>query len=107
MFDINKKIEKSTGFSQNFLDNEVLKSSNYFIPMDTGMMMESGIIHTKPGDGQVVWAAPQVRRLYYNPQYNFSTDKNPNAQGLWYEAAKSRDLKKWIDGAEKAFKKGF
>ncbi len=29
--------------------------------------------------------APQARRLYYHPEYNFQTVNNPNAGGLWLE----------------------
>jgi hypothetical protein len=28
---------------------------------------------------------PYARRLYYHPEYNFRTDKNPNAQGRWMD----------------------
>ena len=106
-FNIDKRLDQATMLSQTFLDNEVLKDSNYYIPMDKGILMESGIMHTKPGTGEVRWQAPQARRLYYNPQYNFSKDRNPNAQGLWFEAAKANNLNDWIKGAEEAFKKGF
>ena len=29
--------------------------------------------------------APQARRLYYHPEYNFQTGKNPNAGAYWLE----------------------
>lgn len=28
--------------------------------------------------------APQARRLYYHPEYNFQRGKNPNAGAAWY-----------------------
>lgn len=44
---------------------------------------------TFSADGKIVSLlitdAPQARRLYYHPEYNFQTVKNPNAGGLWLE----------------------
>ena len=42
---------------------------------------------------QIVSDAPYSRRLYFNPQYNFRQDKNPNAGGEWWED--------WITGDKK------
>lgn len=43
---------------------------------------------TDPVEGaQVVVDAPQARRLHEHPEYDFSTDANPNAQGKWVETA--------------------
>lgn len=51
---------------------------------------------TKENNGQVsiITAAPQVRRLYFHPDYHFSKDENQNARGEWYED--------WLPGGEKA-----
>ena len=47
--------------------------------------------------GKVIWQTPYARRLFYNPQYNFSKDANPNARGLWAEHAKSVHKDKYKD----------
>lgn len=104
MFDARGRISNATKFGQYILDNAVLKDSNKYVPRDEDYLMKSGILHTKPGTGKVMWQMPYARRLYYNPQYNFSKDKNPNAQGLWYEAAKAQNRQHWIDQYEKAVK---
>ncbi|WP_079708088.1 minor capsid protein [Paraliobacillus ryukyuensis] len=106
-FDIEKKLGQSTAMSQVFLDNEVLKDSNYYIPMDTGNARDSGIIHSKIGSGQIQWVAPYIKPIYYDSNMNFSTDRNPNATNLWYEYAKAQNLDDWVKGAEEAFKQGF
>ena len=98
------KIEKAVSKGQMVLDTQVLKDSNNYAPRDTGNLVNSSIRATNPGTGQIVWDTPYARKLYYNPQYNFSKDKNPQAQGLWFEAAKSRHFKEWIQVAEKATK---
>lgn len=48
--------------------------------------VKSGYVDkSKIGQGKaaVVFNTPYARRLYYHPEYNFRTDKNPNAQGKW------------------------
>jgi Minor capsid protein len=73
---------------QYMLDNQVLKDSNYYAPQDQRFLIKSSILHSDLGNGKIVWQTPYAKRLYYNPQYNFSKDKNPNARGLWFEYAK-------------------
>lgn len=48
----------------------------------------------------IIFDTPYARRLYWNPQFNFRTDKNPNAQGLWMHAYMNGEKK---DFARKAF----
>lgn len=101
-----KKLDKFKDASkraQVLLDEAIRSDSNRFAPMDTGDLIDSSN-RTPPGDGTVAWEAPQVRRLYYNPQYNFSKDKNPNAGGLWVEVAKGKHLKDWTTIVKGVFK---
>lgn len=101
---VEKKVDEATKFAQFTLDSAVLKDSNYYIPTDQHYLEKSGIQHSKLGSGEIIWQTPYARRLYYNPQYNFSKDINPNARGLWFEVAKIEKLKSWLDQAEKAMK---
>lgn len=78
------------------LDQDVLKDSNFFIPKETGELERSGLRHSRIGKGRIIWKTPYARRLYYNPQYKFSKDNNPNAQGLWFEAAKKLHKPDWL-----------
>lgn len=89
--------------AQFILDTQIIKDSNYFIPMDTGMLRDSALSASAIGEGRVVWNTPYARRLYYNPKYNFSKDKNPNARGLWFEAAKHAHLNQWLQMAKNVF----
>lgn len=50
---------------------------------------------SKSGTVSLVSQTPYARRLYFHPEYNFRTDKNPNAQGKW--------LEDWISGDKKDF----
>lgn len=106
-----KKLQQKNTFanaeSQMILDTQVLKDSNYYVPKDTGNLEASGVAHSRIGDGHIEWNTPYARKLYYNPQYNFSEDTNPNAQGLWFEAAKSNHRETWAEIVKKIYSKYF
>src|SRR5690625_3517691 len=89
------------------LDQDVLKDSNYYIPKAIGTLEGSGVRASKIGKGELVWDTAYARRLYFNPQYNFSKDKNPNARGLWFEAAKANKKKGWLDEVRRNYKRYF
>lgn len=93
---IQAKVEQATEKVQISFAQQVLKDSNYFIPFDTGNLRDSSLIASDFQTGSLVWNTPYARRLYYNPQYNFSKDSNVNAQGLWYEVARARFLSDWV-----------
>lgn len=101
---IKGKITNAVKKGQFALDNQVLKDSNFYIPKDTGMLEGSGISASDLGNGKVAWNTPYARKLYYNPQYNFSKDVNPNARGLWFEQAKATKLQYWLKITKKAIK---
>lgn len=69
------------------------------VPKDVGTLEESAFIDTsqiKEGIAFIVFDTPYARRLYWNPQYNFRTDKNPNARGKWMETYHMGDKRKWV-----------
>ncbi|MCA1183487.1 minor capsid protein [Bacillus licheniformis] len=90
------RVEEFNREAQFLLSSEVLKDSNYYAPMDTGALISSSERSSDFENGRLIWDTPYARRLYYNPQYKFSKDKNPNARGLWFEAAKAAFLPRWI-----------
>lgn len=70
------------------LRSDVVKEQ--VMPYDSGdMQNNSTFAETFRSDGKIVSLlttdAPQARRLYYHPEYNFQTVNNPNAGGLWLE----------------------
>lgn len=93
---LEQRVENANRLAQMQLDQDVLKDSNYFIPKDTSFLEGSGVTQSQIGNGKVMWVSPYARKLYYNPQYNFSKDTNPNAQGLWFEAAKAQHRPNWL-----------
>lgn len=95
--DVAGEIERRKQKAQAILDEQILKDSNYYAPLDTSELINSSLRMSLIGQGVLTWATPYARRLYYNPQYNFQKDRNPNAGGLWFERAKASHLNEWID----------
>jgi hypothetical protein len=102
---ISKTIGKARKATQPIVDQQILKDSNAYIPADQWHLRDSSLKHSDIGKGRLMWVTPYARRLYYNPQYNFSKDKNPKAGGLWFERAKSADGRHWIELARKEMRR--
>jgi len=64
------------------------------IPFDQGTMQNDQTFvdssDIDKGSVSIVTSAPQAKRLYFHPEYNFQTVNNPNAKGKW--------LEEWIEG---------
>jgi len=89
---IQRKIESGVDRAQLALDIQVLKDSNFNIPMREGTLMRSGHI---PEPGTVEWDEIYARKRYYDEQAKLSKDINPNAAPQWFEHAKAREMKNW------------
>lgn len=90
----NAKIQAKVKKCQMVLDAQALKDSNYYCPLDTGMLQKSGITNTVIGKGQLVWNTPYAKEQYYGKP-NKSHQRNPNATMKWFEVAKSKNIKNW------------
>lgn len=90
--------------AQKWLDNEVLKDCEPYVPFRTGNLARSGPLGTKLGSGKVIYNAPYARRVYYARGTKFSKQKHPQACAEWFEKAKAVRLKHWTDGVEKMVK---
>lgn len=82
-------LEKN-GMAQQVLDNLVLQTCAPYVPFDTGMLRDSGTIHTVIGSGVVQYKTPYARKQYY---------ENKGGLGLrgkmWFERAKADHLAAW------------
>lgn len=85
--------------AQKWLDNEVLKDSDPYVPMRTGRLRDSGIHGTDIGSGRVIYNTPYASRCYYG-HYNFSQKKHPQACRQWFEKAKASCKTKWLNGVK-------
>lgn len=74
------------------------------IPFAEGDMQNHQTFIDRKSSGKgvvrIVTDAPQARRLYYHPEYNFQTKNNPNAKGKWLDDHINGNKK---DFAKKAF----
>jgi len=66
-FNPNFKRDAARNFTkaQKFIDSEVLRLSDPYVPFRTGMMKKSGITGTVIGSGVVEYTAPYAKPQYY------------------------------------------
>jgi len=57
------------------------------LPVVTSMLVKSGILGTKPGDGEVAWIAPYAWYQYHLENRKTSQNVNPNGGPYWFERA--------------------
>lgn len=86
--------------AQKYVDSEVLRLSEKYIPLDTSMLIKSGILGTKIGSGLVKWIASYAKAQYYSPRSAGSTtgaERGP----FWFERMKKVHLQKIVNGAKR------
>jgi hypothetical protein len=86
--------------AQRFVDSEVLRLADPFIPMRTGMLIKSGILGTFIGSGKVSWIAPYAHRQYYAARATGS-ETGPLRGPHWFARMKALYWKQIVDGARK------
>jgi hypothetical protein len=74
--------------AQRFVDSEVLRLCEPFIPLRTSMLIKSGILGTEIGEGVVKWIAPYARYQYYAKRKPGS-QTGPLRGPLWFERMKA------------------
>jgi len=89
---LSEATKKAISMTAEQLRTEVIQEQ--LIPFDTGHLqnVQTYIDRDALSKGQVkiVHDTPYAARLYFNPQFDFSTDTNANARGEWWEP--------WISG---------
>lgn len=78
------------------LHTEVVQAQ--VVPRDSGTLQGEAFFpdysQSKSGRTSLVHSTAYSRRLYFHPEYNFSTEENPNAKGKW--------LEDWLPGGKDA-----
>lgn len=94
--------DKENDFSaaQKFVDSEVLRLSDPYVPMQTGTMKRSGISGTVVGSGEVRYQTPYVRRQYYNGRSPGTSNRGPLRGRLWFERMKADHKDEILQGAK-------
>lgn len=91
------------------LTQQVVKDSNFYAPEDLGYaggLKGSAITTSDFNGGKVIWQKVYARRLYYGVTFNFSKDKNPRAQAMWFDKAKAVHFSEWMSLVDSGIKKG-
>ena len=73
--------------AQKFIDSEVLRLSEPYIPLLTGTLIKTGIFGTAIGSGVVEWIAPYAARQYYSPR-KAGSQTGPLRGPFWFERMK-------------------
>lgn len=82
--------------AQRYLDSTILRDTEKYVPMRTGMLKRSGILGTRIGSGEIEYTAPYARKLYYGVSIRFSKSRHPLAQAKWFEASKAANKQSWL-----------
>ena len=101
---------EAQGKAQQFLDNEVIRTTDAYVPLDSGKLKQSAISGTKVGSGKIVYNTPYSRYQYYQKlmvgrapktltnkdlQYHSGDSKRG---GFWFLRSKADNLDSWLKG---------
>lgn len=86
--------------AQKFLDSEILRLSEPFIPLRTGTLIKSGILGTDIGSGEVLWIAPYAAAQYYSARAAGS-ETGPQRGPYWFERMKAIHKPYLVAGAKR------
>jgi len=94
---------ESGGRVQRYIDSEVLRLSEQFVPKDMGELISSGIRNTKIGSGKVVYNTVYARRWYYRNTTDDGTpvhfNEAPQRGSYWFERMKQQYRQQILEGA--------
>jgi hypothetical protein len=94
------KWQKRYSNAQKFVDSEVLRLCEPYVPLLTGMLIKSGILGTEIGSGLVRWIAPYARYQYYLDRKTKS-QTGPLRGSLWFHRMKAAHGRKIVKTAKK------
>lgn len=113
--------------AQKYIDSEVLRLNDSYLPFRNGELKRSGILGTQSGSGEVVYNSPYARFLYYGKvmvgiqsrsawaklgEQKVVTEKNltyngaPKRGALWFERMKANHKDEILSGAAEITRRG-
>lgn len=102
-----KRTQENFNKKQKYIDSEVLRRSEPYVPMQTGMLKKSGISGTVIGSGKIEYIAPYGKPQYYTNAGRGREGMNNtgNKKGLrgkfWFERMKADHKKEILKGVKK------
>jgi hypothetical protein len=94
------KLTKTFSEVQKFIDREVLRGCEPYVPFRTGMLVMSGVLGTTIGSGKVSYIAPYARARYYHPG-KIGSQTGPLRGPFWFARWKAVSGKALVDQARK------
>jgi hypothetical protein len=86
--------------AQKFVDSEVLRVCEPYIPLRTSMLIKSGILGTEIGSGMVQWIAPYAKAQYYSPR-KAGSETGPLRGPFWFKRSMVENKPRIIAGARR------
>ena len=89
---------------QEYIDNEVLKRCEPYVPKNTGNLIKSGWESTKLGSGNIVYGADYAAAMYYGISKSgkpFNYHNSPQRGAYWFERMKAQSIPSILGGAAK------
>lgn len=86
--------------AQTFIDSEVLRLCEPFIPLRTGTLIKTGILGTDIGSGTIKWIAPYAAKQYYQGRAPGLSQTGPLRGRFWFERMKQLHVKEIVAGAK-------
>jgi hypothetical protein len=87
--------------AQRFVDSEVLRLSEPYTPLLTGMLKFSGILGTEIGSGLVQWIAPYSKSQYYGGRTPGLSSTGALRGRYWFERMKAVSGRTILVGARR------
>lgn len=91
--------------AQKFVDSEVLRLSEPFTPLVTGLLIKSGSLGTEVGSGLVQWIAPYAKSVYYSAG-PIGRPSGALRGAYWFERMKQVHRSAILSGARKLAGRG-
>lgn len=93
------KLKKRLKPAQKYIDSEILRKSDPYVPMQTGSLKRSGVTGTKVGSGIIRYTAPYAKKRY-------RIAKTSGKRGpYWVERMLANHKAEIIRGAQEALEK--
>ena len=73
--------------AQTMLDQEVLRRTDPYVPLDSGLLKDSALLASSIGEGLLVYSTPYAAAQYYNTATTRTYD--PQRGGKWFERMKA------------------
>lgn len=91
--------------AQKFLDSEILRGCEPYIPLLTGTLIKTGILGTDIGSGEVKWIAPYARRQFYSPR-KAGSSTGPLRGPRWFDRWKAVSGRQTLEQAQRVAGRG-